>query len=203
MRVLIVFFSRNGHTARLAEAIAEGARSVKGADVVLRRVDDLAPAEVIASNAAWKKSHDELTAKYQQPKVEELAEADAIIFGTPTRYGNMAAELKLFIDRTGPQWMQGTFVGKIGSVFCTNSTIHSGNESTLLTMMVPLLHHGMIIVGVPQTVPETATAGSYYGASATTGANPNAPTPDDLKVGHIQGQRVAEITAQLLRGKDK
>lgn len=199
MKVLIVFYSRYGHTARLAEAIAAGAREA-GAEVALRRVSDLAPPEVIARDPEWTRCREEFAAKYPEPKLEELEEADAVVFGTPTRYGNMSAELKLFIDRTGRQWVQGKLVGKVGSVFCTNSTLHSGNESTLLTMMVPLLHHGMVIVGVPPTVPQTANAGSYYGASATTGTREPGPTAEDLEVARQQGIRVARVTERILRG---
>jgi len=140
--------------------------------------------------------------KYATPSLSDLEEADAVIFGSPTRFGNMSAELKLFLDTTGPLWVQGKMLGKPAAVFCTNSTAHSGKESTLLSMMIPLFHHGMIVVGVPQTIPQTATAGSFYGATATcgpTGEQP--PTADDLVVAEALGQRVAEITGQLLRGK--
>lgn len=201
MKVLIVFYSRYGNTAKLAEAIAEGARSVPGAEVNLRRVADLAPLEVIAKDPRWTATRQEL-AKYPPPTMADLEGADAIIFGTPTRFGNMTAELKSFIDLTGGIWVRGALVDKVGSVFTTNGTPHSGKESTLLTMMVPLLHHGMVIVGVAQTVPETNRAGSYYGSTATSGPRSEIPpTADDLAVAMAQGKRVAEVAGAIVRGK--
>ncbi len=201
MKILIVFYSRYGNTAKLAEAIAEGARAVPGAEVNLRRVADLAPAEVIARDVRWTATRQEL-AKYPPPTLADLEGADAIIFGTPTRFGNMTAELKSFIDLTGGIWVKGALVDKVGSVFTTNSTPHSGKESTLLTMMVPLLHHGMVIVGVPQTVPETNRAGSYYGSTSTSGPRSEIPpTADDLAVARAQGKRVAEVAGAIVRGK--
>jgi NAD(P)H dehydrogenase (quinone) len=202
MKILIVFYSRYGNTARLAEGVANGARKVEGAEVMMRKVNETAPAEVISRDEKWQQAHDEMTQKYHPPNTAELEEADAIVFGSPTRYGNMSAELKLFIDTTGPLWAQGKLIGKVGAVFCTNSTAHSGKESTLLSMMIPLFHHGMIVVGVPQNIPQTATAGSYYGATATCGAaGERHPTADDLTVAEALGQRVSEVTRQMLRGK--
>ena len=198
MKVLIVFYSRYGNTLALAEAIAQGAREA-GAEVALRRTPDLASPEVVARDQAWTRCLD-LMKQYPEPRVEELPEYDALVFGCPTRYGNMPAELKLFLDKTGPLWVQGKLVDKVTAVFCTNSTAHSGNESTLLTMMVPLLHHGMLIVGVPPTVPETARAGSYYGATAVTGGG-KSPTADDLAVARALGRRVAQVAGQLHRGR--
>ena len=202
MKILIVFYSRYGSTAKLAEGIANGAHSVEGAEVVMRKVRETAPDAVIAKDDRWQKAHDEMSQKYLQPTLADLDEADAIIFGSPTRFGNMSAELKLFLDTTGPLWVQGKLIGKVTSVFCTNSTAHSGKESTLLSMMIPLLHHGMVLIGVPQNVPQTATAGSYYGATATGGGvGELPPTDDDLAVASAQGRRVAELTRQLLKGK--
>ena len=202
MKVLIVFYSRYGNTARLAEGIANGARKVAGAEVIMRKVNETAPPQIISRDENWQRAHDEMAQKYPAPTMAELEEADAIIFGSPTRYGNMSAELKLFLDTTGPLWVQGKLIGKVAAVFCTNSTAHSGKESTLLSMMIPLFHHGMIIVGVPQNVPQTATSGSYYGATATCGASgERPPTADDLAVAEAQGQRVAEVTARLLKGR--
>jgi NAD(P)H dehydrogenase (quinone) len=202
MKILIVFYSRYGNTARLAEGIANGVRQVEEAEVVMRKVRETAPSTIIARDRKWQQAHDEMAQKYPEANVADLEEADAIIFGSPTRYGNMSAELKLFLDTTGPLWVQGKLIDKVAAVFCTNSTAHSGKESTLLSMMVPLFHHGMIIVGVPQNVPQTATAGSYYGATATCGVSgERAPTADDLAVAAALGQRVAELTGRLLRGR--
>jgi NAD(P)H dehydrogenase (quinone) len=204
MKILIVFYSRYGNTARLAEGIANGARKVEGAEVMMRKVNETAPAQIISKDEKWQQAHDEMAQKYQSPTMAELEEADAIIFGSPTRYGNMSAELKLFIDTTGPLWAQGKLIGKVAAVFCTNSTAHSGKESTLLSMMIPLFHHGMIVVGIPQNIAQTATAGSYYGATATCGASGERhPTADDLAVAEALGQRVAEVTRQLLRGGER
>jgi NAD(P)H dehydrogenase (quinone) len=202
MKVLLVFYSRYGNTARLAEGIAKGARKVEGAEVAMRKVDETAPAQIISRDEKWQRAHDEMARKYPPPTLAELEEADAIIFGSPTRYGNMSAELKLFIDTTGPLWAQGKLIGKVAAVFCTNSTAHSGKESTLLSMIIPLFHHGMIVVGVPQNVPQTAIAGSYYGATATSGSTgERPPTADDLAVAEVLGQRVAEVTRQMLKGR--
>ncbi len=202
MKVLIVFYSRYGSTAKLAEGIAKGIRPVEGAEVVMRKVRETAPASIIARDEKWQKAYDEMAQKYPEATLADLEGADAIIFGSPTRYGNMSAELKLFLDTTGPLWVQGKLINKVAAVFCTNSTAHSGKESTLLSMMIPLFHHGMIVVGVPQNVPQTAIAGSYYGATATGGnMGEKSPTPDDLAVAAALGQRVAEVTKRLLKGK--
>ena len=201
-KTLIVFYSRYGNTARLAEGIAEGIRKLSGVEVIMRKVRETAPPQIIARDEKWQKAHDEMAQRYSEATLADLETADAIIFGSPTRYGNMSAELKLFLDTTGPLWVQGKLIGKVAAVFCTNSTAHSGKESTLLSMMVPLLHHGMIIVGVPQNVTETATAGSYYGATATCGASGELPpTAADLAVAKALGERVARVTMQLLKGK--
>jgi NAD(P)H dehydrogenase (quinone) len=204
MKILIVFYSRYGNTARLAEGIAKGARKVEGAEVMMRKINETAPAQIISKDEKWQRAHDEMVRKYQAPTLAELEEADAIIFGSPTRYGNMSAELKLFMDTTGPLWAQGKLISKVAAVFCTNSTAHSGKESTLLSMMIPLFHHGMIVVGVPQNVPQTASAGSYYGATATSGAAADRPpTADDLAVAEALGQRVAQVTQELLKGRQR
>jgi NAD(P)H dehydrogenase (quinone) len=201
VRVLIVFYSRYGNTARLAEEVAEGARRVDGTEVVVRRVPEIAPEAVIRRDERWRESHRQLSERYEEATLDDLEVADAVIFGSANRYGNMAAELKLFIDRTGPLWVKGALIGKVGAVFTTNSTAHSGKESTLLTMLIPLLHLGFILVGVPPSVPETAVAGSYYGAAATTGPGADrAPSQEELTVARALGERVAEVTARLLRG---
>jgi NAD(P)H dehydrogenase (quinone) len=203
VRALIVFYSRYGNTARLAEAIADGCRRVEGCEVWLRRVPELAAPEVIERDERWRESHRALGERYEEARLEDLELADAILFGSSNRFGNMAGELKAFIDRTGPLWVKGALVGKVGGVFTTNSTAHSGKESTLLTMIVPLLHMGMIVVGVPPSVPETAMAGSYYGACATTGPGADRPpSEDELTVARAHGAHVAEVTAQLLRGRN-
>jgi len=202
MKIMIVFYSRYGNTAKLAEAIAEGVRQVEGAEAVMRKVRETAPPPVIARDEKWQQAHDEMAQKYPEATLADLEESDAIIFGSPTRFGNMSAELKLFLDMTGSLWVQGKLIDKVAAVFCTNSTAHSGKESTLLSMMIPLFHHGMIVVGVPQDLPQTATAGSYYGATATCGASgERPPTADDLAVAAAQGRRVAQLTERLQKGR--
>lgn len=201
MRVLIVFYSKTGNVAQLAEAIAEGARQVEGAEVVLRRVDDLAPREVIDQQEGWKRWHDQLTGKYQAPTVDELVAADAIIFGTPTRYGNVSAELKQFIDMTGALWAEGKLVNKVGSVFTSAATVHGGQELTTFTMLAPLIHHGMVIVTPGYADAAMFAAGAPYGATSTSGPNADqCPTEQDLAAARFQGRRVAEIATALQRG---
>lgn len=201
MRILIVFYSRYGNTARLAEAIADGCRRIDGTEVLLRRVPDLAPQEVIDRDDRWRDANADLHQHCPEATLEELETADAVIFGSANRYGNMAAELKHYLDRTGPLWVKGALINKVGAVFTTNSTAHSGKESTLLTMLVPLFHLGFIVVGVPPSVPETAVAGSYYGACATSGPGADAgPTEEDKVVARALGERVAEVTQRMMRG---
>ncbi|MGC8668514.1 MAG: NAD(P)H:quinone oxidoreductase [Chthonomonadales bacterium] len=199
-RVLVVFYSRTGNVAKLAEAVAEGAASA-GAEVRLTRVDDLAPAEVIESMEAWKASREAQRKRYPEARLEDLEWADAILFGSPTRYGNMAAELKLFLDKTGPLWAAGKLANKVGSVFTATATLHGGHEATLLTMLIPLMHLGMILVPPGYTDPVYFQAGSPYGAGAVVGGNADQPpTAQDLAAARHQGRRVAEITARLLAG---
>ena len=133
-----------------------------------------------------------------EPDVNELSDAEALVIGSPTRFGNMAAPLKEFVDLTGGLWIKGALSGKAGAVFGTNSTMHGGKESTLLSMMIPLLHHGMVIVGIPPTEAEVATHGSYYGATATTGfMSEDRPTKEDLKLAKSLGRRICEISRKL------
>lgn len=199
-KVLVVFYSRTGNVARLADAVAEGAAS-EGAEVRVVRVDDLAPVDVIDGMEAWKASREAQRSRYAEARVEDLEWADAIVFGSPTRYGNMVAELKLFLDRTGPLWAAGKLVNKVASVFTSTATVHGGHEATLLTMMVPLMHLGMILVPPGYTHPVYFEAGSPYGAGAVVGGNADHPPTDkDLEAARHQGRRVVQITARLLAG---
>ncbi|HSV73797.1 MAG TPA: NAD(P)H:quinone oxidoreductase [Chthonomonadales bacterium] len=200
-KVLVVFYSRTGNVATLADAIAAGAAGA-GADVRTVRIDDLAPATVIEANSAWKASRDAQRAKYEEARTEDLEWADAVVFGTPTRFGNMAAELKLYLDKTSALWMQGKLANKVASMFTSAATPHGGHETTLLTMLIPLLHHGMVIVTPGYTDPGVFSAGTPYGASSVVGGGADQPpTEGDLGVAEAQGRRVAEIAAQLLRGR--
>jgi NAD(P)H dehydrogenase (quinone) len=201
MNILIAFYSRTGNVARLAEAVAQGARQTDGADIKLRRLDDLAPEEVIERDERWWRSREDQHARYPEPTLEDLEWADAIIFGTPTRYGNMSAELKLFIDKTGPLWVQGKLVNKVGAAFTSTATLHGGNEMTLHTIFIPMMHLGMIVVTPGYADPAMFAAGSPYGASSVSGPNADqSPTEADLAAARFLGHRVAAVTAALQRG---
>lgn len=200
VKVLIVFYSRNGSTAALAEGIAEGARA-EGAEVSLRRVDEFISESIINSVPGWKESRDTLKSKYPQPTLDEVEHADAIIFGSPTRFGNVSAELKAFIDSWGGLWYQGKLDGKVGSAFTSTSSPHGGQESTNLTMYNFMSHLGMIIVSVGYGDPATFKAGTPYGASSVSGQNNTPPTSDDMDVARYQGKRVTKIASALKAAK--
>jgi len=196
-KALILYYSMYGHTETLARAIAEGAGSVDGVAATLKRVPELMP-EDVARNAGAKLDQ---AAAVAEPN--ELADYDAIIFGTPTRYGNMAAQMKNFLDQTGGLWMAGKLVGKVGSVFTSTGTQHGGQETTLTSFHTVLLHHGMVIVGVPYAAQELMTTdevsgGTPYGASTVAGADGGrAPTANELAIARFQGKHVAEIARKL------
>jgi len=194
MKVLIVFYSMTGNVLKMARAVAEGVKE-GGAEPQLRKAIELMSEEQLQGVAqrfpAAKQCQEEL-ATIPTVEVNELAEADGIIFGSPTRYGNMAAQLKEVVDMTGPLWMKGALAGKPAAVFTSTSTAHGGNETTLISMLIPLLHHGMVLVGLPPTHPELAKNGSYYGATSV-----GVPTEEDLKLCRELGKRVAEITVKL------
>ena len=197
-KVLVVFYSRTGNVSKLADAEAQGALAA-GAEVRVVRVDDLAPASVIEANEAWNASRTSQRAKYEEATLEDLEWADAVILGSPTRYGNVSAEMKLYLDKTGGLWAQGKLVNKIGSVFTSTATIHGGNETTAMAMNVSLMHFGMILVPPGYTDPIMFTAGTPYGATAVVGGNAdNPPTENDLAAAYHQGKRVAEITAKFI-----
>ena len=196
VKVLIVFYSRNGSTAALAEGIAEGARA-EGVQVELRRVDEFISEDIINSVPGWKESREGLKAKYAQPTIEDAETADAIIFGTPTRFGNVSAELKSYIDSLGGLWMRGVLNGKVGSAFTSTSSLHGGNESTNITMYNFMAHLGLIIVPLGYGDPATFVAGTPYGASTVSGQNNAPPTAEDLDVARYQGKRVAQVAKAL------
>jgi len=202
MKILVVFYSAYGHVYRMAEAIAQGAREVPGAEVSLRRVPETLSEDLLKKIGAF----DAQQAFDQVPvcAVEELATADAIIFGSPTRFGNMCGQMRQFLDSTGGLWAKGALVGKVGSVFTSSGTQHGGQESTILSFHTTLLHQGMIIVGLPytfveQTQTDTVAGCSPYGAStiagSTGGRTPNEP---ELAGARFQGRHVATITARLV-----
>ncbi len=203
MKVLVVFYSMYGHIYRLAEAIAEGARSVAGTQVEMRRVPETLSQEVLTKMGAVETQ--KAFAHIPVCKVDELGAADAIIFGTPTRYGNMCGQMKQFIDATVHLWASGALVGKVGSVFTSSATQHGGQESTLLTFHVPLLHLGMIIVGLPyafqgQMRIDEITGGSPYGASTIAGGKgERMPSENELAAARFQGKHVAAIASKLAK----
>lgn len=197
-RILVLYYSSYGHIARMAQAVAAGAREA-GADVVIKRVPELVPEEV-ARNAGYKLDQ---TAPIARPG--ELADYDAIIIGTPTRFGNMASQMKNFLDQTGRLWAEDKLVGKVGSVFTSTGSQHGGQESTILATHVVLLHLGMTIVGLPYTFKgqmrmDEITGGSPYGASTLAGEGERQPSNTELDGARFQGRHVAETTAALVRG---
>jgi NAD(P)H dehydrogenase (quinone) len=197
-KVLVLYYSSYGHIETMAGAIAEGARSA-GASVDIKRVPELVPAEVA------QKSHFKTDQAALVATVDELAHYDAIIVGTPTRFGNMAAQMKSFLDQTGGLWAQGKLIGKVGSVFTSTATQHGGQESTILSTHTVLLHQGMILVGLPYSFQgqmriDEITGGSPYGASTIAGGDGSRqPSANELDGARFQGKHVAEITQRLVR----
>lgn len=196
VKVLIPFYSRNGSTEALAKAIAEGAEA-EGAVVTLRRAREIVSREVMAHADGWAESADAMNAKYEAPTAADAEGADAIIFGTPTRFGTISSELKAYIDSLGGLWFQGKMNGKVGSAFTSTSSVHGGNESTIISMYNPMVHLGMIIVPLGYADPTLFKAGTPYGASAVAGQDNAPPTADDLEVARFQGRRVAQVAQAL------
>ena len=196
-KVLIVFYSRTGVTEALALAIADGARAA-GAQVRLRRAREVVAPDVMAMAAGWPEAAAAMNARHEAPTPADAEWADAIIFGSPTRFGGVAAELKAYIDGLGELWFQGKLNGKAGSAFTSSSTVHGGNETTLLSLYNPMAHLGLIIVPTGYSDPVMFLAGTPYGASAVSGNQATPPTPDDLAVARYQGRRVAMTAAALI-----
>jgi NAD(P)H dehydrogenase (quinone) len=195
-RVLVLYYSSYGHIERMAEAVAEGVREA-GADVTIKRVPELVPAEIA------KKSGFKLDQKAPIATVDELPSYDAIIIGVPTRFGNMPAQMKNFLDQTGGLWAGGKLIGKVGSVFSSSATQHGGQESTILSTHIVLLHQGMVIVGLPysfqgQSGVKEITGGSPYGASTIADSDGSRqPSANELAGARYQGRHVAQIAAKL------
>ncbi|MEO7715562.1 MAG: NAD(P)H:quinone oxidoreductase [Capsulimonas sp.] len=196
VKVLIAFYSRTGTTEKIAEAIAEGARS-EGAEVILRRAREVVSREIIESVPGWAESADRQNSLYEAPTPSDAEHADAIIFGTPTRFGSPTSEIKAYIDALGGLWFQGKLVGKAGGVFATTSTTHGGNETTILSLYPPLAHLGLIIVPLGYSDPAMFAAGTPYGASSVSGQNAAPPTELDLAVARHQGKRTAQVAKAL------
>jgi NAD(P)H dehydrogenase (quinone) len=187
----------------MAEEIAYGAKEVSGIQLTIRRIADDVPMEVVSKDPTWTKVVEDLKDRYPSRPVEEIVKElplhDAIIFGSPTRFGNMAAPMKSMWDMTSELWTNGSLVGKIGAVFTGAASVHGGQETTAVSMMFPMLHHGMIIVGVPYSVPELTESGSPYGPSRIVGMLANKQIIEaDIKVARALGRRVAEIAKKII-----
>ncbi len=203
MKVLIVYYSMYGHVHRMAEAMAEGAKEVEGADVEMYRVPETLPEEILGKMGALEPQ--EAFAHVPVCEVDKLGEADAIIFGTPTRYGNMCGQMRQFLDATSELWTKGALVGKAGSVFTSSATQHGGQESTILSFHMTLLHLGMVIIGLPysfqgQMRTDEITGGSPYGASTIAGGQgERMPSENELEAARFQGKHVATIASKLAK----
>ena len=201
MKVLVVYYSMYGHVHHMAEAVADGVKAVSGAEVELRRVPETLSDKILDKMGAL----DAQKAFSHVPvaTVDELASADAIIFGTPTRFGNMCGQMRQFLDATGQLWAKGALVGKVGSVFVCSATQHGGQESTILSFHITLLHHGFVVVGLPyafegQMRIDEITGGSPYGASTIAGGQgERMPTENELEAARFQGKHVATIASKL------
>lgn len=192
-KILVLYYSMYGHTETMAKAVAEGARSVEDTEVTLKRVPEIIPEE---------KAHDagvKLDQSAPVASTDELADYDAIIFGTPTRFGNMCAQMRNFLDQTGGLWANGKLIGKVGSVFTSTGTQHGGQETTITSFHTTLLHHGMIIVGVPYsckgiTKMNEITGGSPYGSSTLADSDGSRePSENEIDIARFQGAHVAEV----------
>jgi NAD(P)H dehydrogenase (quinone) len=201
MKVLVVYYSLYGHIYQMAQAAAEGVGQVAGATVDLRRVPETLPDTVLKKMGAVEPQKQQ--AGIPVCTVDELGEADAIIFGTPTRFGNMCGQMRQFLDATGKLWMAGALVGKVGSVFASSNTQHGGQESTILSFHNTLLHQGMVIVGLPyafkgQMMMDEISGCSPYGASTIAGADGSrVPSANELAGARFQGEHVANIARKL------
>jgi NAD(P)H dehydrogenase (quinone) len=203
MKVLVVYYSTYGHVHKMAEAVAAGVKGVAGAEVALRLVPETLPPEVLKKMGAVEAQN--ALSHIPVATVEELTEADAVIFGTPTRFGNMCGQMRQFLDATGQLWAKGALVGKVGSVFTSSATQHGGQESTILTFHVTLLHHGFVVVGLPyafqgQMTMDEISGGSPYGASTIAGGDGSRmPSENELAAARFQGRHVAEIASKLVK----
>lgn len=202
MKILVVYYTMYGHTLQMAQAVAQGAGNIPGAEVVLRRIQEFAEVDKIIDKNEFASSVREQQKDIPICTVDDLEQADGVIFGSPTRYGNMVAQMKQLIDSTAHLWLQGAMEGKPAGVFTSTASTHGGQETTLLTMMVPLIHLGMIIVGVPYSQPDMihteARGGTPYGATTIAGPKGELqPTPEDLEICRALGRRVAEVTVKL------
>ncbi len=204
MKTKIVFYSMYGHIYKMAEAVAEGVKEVEGAEVELLQVPELVPDEVLEKSGAKKTR--EAFAHIPVAKPSDLADVDAIIFGIPARFGGMCAQMRNFFDQTGGLWAQGALIGKVGSVFVSTNCQHGGQETTIISSYVTLLHHGMVIVGLPysekrQCTIDEITGGSPYGVTTVAGPDGSRmPSENELAMARFQGRHVATIAKKLIGG---
>ncbi|HNO75551.1 MAG TPA: NAD(P)H:quinone oxidoreductase [Nitrosomonas mobilis] len=198
-KILVLYYSMYGHIEIMANAVAEGVRSIENAEAVVKRVPEL------MSEEAARRVGAKLDQVAPIATVDELPTYDAIIFGTPTRFGNMCAQMRNFLDQTGRLWLDGGLIGKVGSVFTSTGTQHGGQETTITSFHTTLLHHGMIIVGVPYSCQEIMnmseiTGGSPYGASTLAGSDgKRLPSDNEIKIARFQGAHVAQVASKLCR----
>lgn len=201
MKILLVYYSMYGHVYELVKAAAEGAKGLKGAEVAIKRVPETLPAEVLGKMGALDAQKAQAAVPVCTP--EDLAAADAIIFGTPTRFGNMCGQMRQFLDSTGDLWAKGALVGKVGSVLTSSATQHGGHESTILSFHTTLLHHGMVIAGLPYTYQgqmdiKEMTGGSPYGAGTIAGGKgERMPSKNELDGARYQGRYAARLAERL------
>jgi NAD(P)H dehydrogenase (quinone) len=201
MKVLIVYYSLYGHVHQMARSVAEGVKEVSGCEVALKRVPETLPEDVLEKMGAVEAQKS--MSNVPICSVDELALADAVIFGTPTRFGNMCGQMRQFLDATGSLWAKDALVGKVASVFTSTGTQHGGQESTIMSFHNTLLHHGMIVVGLPysfkgQSIIGEVTGGSPYGASTIAGPDGSRmPSENELEAARFQGRHVATITSKL------
>ena len=205
MKIQVVFYSMYGHIYRMAEAIAEGARQVDGAEVALYQVPELVPEEALEKSGA--KAARAAFAHVPVMEPDQLTKADAVLFGTPTRFGNMCAQMRNFLDRTTKLWLSGALIGKVGSVFASTASQHGGQETTITSFHTTLLHQGMIIVGVPYSEQrlvqmDEISGGTPYGATTLAGTDgKRQPSEIEREIARFQGRHVAEITRRLVSGR--
>jgi len=196
-KVLILYYSMYGHIEAMADAVAEGARKVNGVEVVIKRVPETIPEDQARAIGV------KLDQRAPIATIDELADYDAVIFGTPTRFGNMAAQMRNFLDQTAHLWLNGALIGKVGSVFTSTATQHGGHESTVTSFHSTLLHHGMVVVGIPYSCQELMTmseisGGSPYGASTLAGSDgKRMPSANELAIARFQGRHTAGIAKRL------
>jgi len=203
IKVQVIFYSMYGHVYKMAQAVVEGAKQVPGAEVSLYQVTELLPDDVLEKYGA--KAAKAAFAKVPMATVDQLPEANAIIFGTPTRFGNMAAQMRNFLDQTGQLWLKGSLIGKVGSVFASTATQHGGQETTITSFHSTLLHQGMVVVGVPYSESGLLhmgdiSGGTPYGATTLAGSDGSRqPSENELKIARYQGRHVTEIAGKLFR----